>query len=233
MTMTVLHHLSPLLLLLCLGPASALVALPRPGRALGRALLRPAPSSGRGPRLPPPRDGGGDGLRVGYTAAGPLLAAAARADGEPPRRSRNPIRWLRGMPSRAASRLLGRRPEGGGPRGAADAERGGTAIARRGGFPLVALLAACRLLRPCPALAASGGMARPPGGSAPLSTNEFASKLTIWLGIFVGLALLHAAEIAITTLYPWKVREFAEEEEKADAAAGGPRRRRGTFTALE
>jgi len=26
--------------------------------------------------------------------------------------------------------------------------------------------------------------------------------------------MLHAAEIAITTLYPWKVREFAEEEEK-------------------
>jgi putative hemolysin len=26
---------------------------------------------------------------------------------------------------------------------------------------------------------------------------------------------LHAAEIAITTLYPWKVREFAEEEEKS------------------
>jgi len=29
------------------------------------------------------------------------------------------------------------------------------------------------------------------------------------------LALLHACEIAITTLYPWKVREFAEEEEKS------------------
>ena len=29
--------------------------------------------------------------------------------------------------------------------------------------------------------------------------------------LFAGLALLHAAEIAITTLYPWKVREFAEE----------------------
>lgn len=28
------------------------------------------------------------------------------------------------------------------------------------------------------------------------------------------LALLHACEIAITTLYPWKVREFAEEEER-------------------
>jgi len=32
--------------------------------------------------------------------------------------------------------------------------------------------------------------------------------------LFVVLALLHACEIAITTLYPWKVREIAEEEEK-------------------
>ena len=32
--------------------------------------------------------------------------------------------------------------------------------------------------------------------------------------MFVVLALLHACEIAITTLYPWKVREIAEEEEK-------------------
>jgi len=30
--------------------------------------------------------------------------------------------------------------------------------------------------------------------------------------LFTLLALFHAAEIAITTLYPWKVREFAEEE---------------------
>ena len=36
----------------------------------------------------------------------------------------------------------------------------------------------------------------------------------LFLALFTGLALLHAAEIAITTLYPWKVREFAEEEEK-------------------
>lgn len=36
----------------------------------------------------------------------------------------------------------------------------------------------------------------------------------MWLGLFVVLALLHACEIAITTLYPWKVREIAEEEEK-------------------
>lgn len=36
----------------------------------------------------------------------------------------------------------------------------------------------------------------------------------LFIGLFVSLALLHAAEIAITTLYPWRVREFAEEEEK-------------------
>jgi putative hemolysin len=32
--------------------------------------------------------------------------------------------------------------------------------------------------------------------------------------------MLHAAEIAITTLYPWKVREFAEEEEKTNNKKG-------------
>ena len=37
----------------------------------------------------------------------------------------------------------------------------------------------------------------------------------LWFGLFTVLALLHAAEISITTLYPWKVREFAEEEEKS------------------
>ncbi|OEU12296.1 CBS-domain-containing protein, partial [Fragilariopsis cylindrus CCMP1102] len=42
--------------------------------------------------------------------------------------------------------------------------------------------------------------------------------------LFVALALLHAAEIAITTLYPWKVKEFAEEEEKLG--------KRGTFKIL-
>ena len=81
---------------------------------------------------------------------------------------------------------------------------------------------------------ASGGMPKrnPDVPIAPLSTNEFASKMTIWLGIFTILALLHAAEIAITTLYPWKVREFAEEEEKAASSGQGGRRRRGTFQAL-
>ena len=36
----------------------------------------------------------------------------------------------------------------------------------------------------------------------------------LFLGLFIALALLHACEIAITTLYPWKVKEFADMEEK-------------------
>ena len=80
---------------------------------------------------------------------------------------------------------------------------------------------------------ASGGMVKrdPDAIITPLSKNELAGKLLIWLGIFTALALFHAAEIAITTLYPWKVREFAEEEEKT-AAGEGRKGRRGTFTAL-
>jgi CBS domain containing-hemolysin-like protein len=83
---------------------------------------------------------------------------------------------------------------------------------------------------------ASGGMPKrnPDVPIVPLTTNELASKMTIWLGIFTILALLHAAEIAITTLYPWKVREFAEEEEKASGSSAGKggKQKRGTFQAL-
>ena len=76
----------------------------------------------------------------------------------------------------------------------------------------------------------------------PLTTNELVSKLSIWFGIFTLLALLHAAEIAITTLYPWKVREFAEEEEKLmgnhdglssmEGRKGRNKRKKGTFQTL-
>ena len=81
------------------------------------------------------------------------------------------------------------------------------------------------LVRPTVALAmgAMGG-----GGSgaprAPLAKNEQLSLCGLFFGLFGGLALLHAAEIAITTLYPWKVKEFAEEEEKLG--------QRGTFKIL-
>lgn len=42
----------------------------------------------------------------------------------------------------------------------------------------------------------------------------------LFLGLFTILALLHAAEIAITTLYPWKVREIAEDEVKMGKTNG-------------
>jgi len=51
------------------------------------------------------------------------------------------------------------------------------------------------------------------------------SATGLFLGLFSILALLHAAEIAITTLYPWKVKEIAEEEIKMG-------KKRGTFYTL-
>ena len=57
--------------------------------------------------------------------------------------------------------------------------------------------------------------------------NELISLSALWLLLFTVLALLHAAEISITTLYPWKVREIAEEEEKQ-----GLKGKRGVFKIL-
>jgi CBS domain containing-hemolysin-like protein len=62
---------------------------------------------------------------------------------------------------------------------------------------------------------------------APMERKDAFSALALFFGLFIVLALLHAAEIAITTLYPWKVREFAEEEERT-----GGRKKRGTFKIL-
>ena len=52
------------------------------------------------------------------------------------------------------------------------------------------------------------------------SREQAITSISLFLFLFTILALLHAAEIAITTLYPWKVREFAEEEEKANGKKG-------------
>lgn len=80
------------------------------------------------------------------------------------------------------------------------------------------------LVRPAiaSAMGAMGGGSGAP--RAPLAKNEQLSLFGLFFGLFGGLALLHAAEIAITTLYPWKVKEFAEEEEKLG--------KRGTFKIL-
>ena len=88
-----------------------------------------------------------------------------------------------------------------------------------------ASLAISLMVRPTVALAmgamGGGGSGAP---SVPLAKNEQLSLFGLFFGLFGGLALLHAAEIAITTLYPWKVKEFAEEEEKLG--------KRGTFKIL-
>eukprot|EP00978_Attheya_sp_CCMP212_P018536 scaffold50815_cov40-Attheya_sp.AAC.1 len=77
------------------------------------------------------------------------------------------------------------------------------------------------------AMAVGGGSKGP---VAPMRQNELAYLISLWAGLFTVLALLHAAEIAITTLYPWKVREFAEDEEKQRQASGAGGR--GTFQVL-
>ncbi|MGK3736492.1 MAG: CBS domain containing-hemolysin-like protein [Bacillariaceae sp.] len=88
-----------------------------------------------------------------------------------------------------------------------------------------ASIAVSFLVRPTVALA-MGAMGGSSSGAAtaPLPRKEQLSLLGLFVSLFVGLALLHAAEIAITTLYPWKVKEFAEEEEKLG--------KRGTFKIL-
>eukprot|EP00542_Grammatophora_oceanica_P010822 CAMPEP_0194042928 /NCGR_PEP_ID=MMETSP0009_2-20130614/14649_1 /TAXON_ID=210454 /ORGANISM="Grammatophora oceanica, Strain CCMP 410" /LENGTH=671 /DNA_ID=CAMNT_0038686967 /DNA_START=296 /DNA_END=2311 /DNA_ORIENTATION=- len=73
------------------------------------------------------------------------------------------------------------------------------------------------------AMGVGGG---PSGPVAPMERRDALTITAIWFALFAILALLHAAEIAITTLYPWKVREFAEEEERNN---GG---KRGTFKIL-
>jgi CBS domain containing-hemolysin-like protein len=76
---------------------------------------------------------------------------------------------------------------------------------------------------PAIAMGAMGGASK--GPIAPMERQQAITITALWLGLFAVLALLHAAEIAITTLYPWKVREFAEEEEKQGQT-------RGTFKIL-
>lgn len=63
--------------------------------------------------------------------------------------------------------------------------------------------------------------------ASPMKKEQLVSSISLFLALFTGLALLHAAEIAITTLYPWKVREFAEEEDKQNDG-----RSRGVFKIL-
>lgn len=75
------------------------------------------------------------------------------------------------------------------------------------------------------AMGGSIGSAKP---ALPMKREEIISSISLFSFLFLSLALLHAAEIAITTLYPWKVREFAEEEEKMMNGSG----KKGVFKIL-
>lgn len=96
----------------------------------------------------------------------------------------------------------------------------------RTALPLL-VAAAGFVVWPRAVLAGGGGFSKSSAGlpSVPMSREQLITAGAVWFVLFTGLALLHAAEIAITTLYPWKVREFAEEEEKAGDG-------RGTFKIL-
>lgn len=74
--------------------------------------------------------------------------------------------------------------------------------------------------RPYRALAAGGGGFGRGNAVVALERKDALSLGALFLALFFGLALLHACEIAITTLYPWKVREIAEEEEKQGKTKG-------------
>ncbi len=56
------------------------------------------------------------------------------------------------------------------------------------------------------------GLKIPIGSGNQVVDTRVGMRLLLWLGLFLSSAMLHSAEIAITTLYPWKVKEFAEEE---------------------
>ena len=60
--------------------------------------------------------------------------------------------------------------------------------------------------------AATWGFSSVGASGLPTYTGSIWFPVALWCSLFLTSASLHAAEISITTLYPWKVKEFAEEE---------------------
>ena len=76
------------------------------------------------------------------------------------------------------------------------------------------------------------GLAGPVDPAAALAVSTVSGdvrKAMTFGALFLSSALLHAAEVSITTLYPWKVKEFAEEE-RCDL---GVLKCRGAFTSFK
>ena len=81
-------------------------------------------------------------------------------------------------------------------------------------------------VKPRSALAAAMGVSSS-GAPKMMTQRELVANFSLFVALFVVLAMLHAVEIAITTLYPWKVRDFAEEEQDLNNG-----KQKGTFTIL-
>jgi len=76
----------------------------------------------------------------------------------------------------------------------------------------VFILRCINILSPPTALAVASSNLSEASQTVKEGLSSFAQKIGVWTFLFVLSAAFSAAEIAITTLYPWKVREFAEEE---------------------
>jgi hypothetical protein len=70
----------------------------------------------------------------------------------------------------------------------------------------VAVAALVAVACPLQGAVASAGMGGGGGGAAIMFNGPLWAPALLWLSMFVFSATLHAAEISITTLYPWKVR---------------------------
>ncbi|KAA8498796.1 putative DUF21 domain-containing protein [Porphyridium purpureum] len=77
--------------------------------------------------------------------------------------------------------------------------------------PRAVLAAALTAALPFPATVIAGEGARDPS-SPPMSFRDAQASIAIFVGLFVCGSALAAAETAITTLYPWKIRELSAEE---------------------
>ena len=75
---------------------------------------------------------------------------------------------------------------------------------------LPALLAPPLLLRR--ALAMGGGGAAAAGPVVPMDGSTLLLRLVLWAGLFTTAALLAGAETALTTLWPWKIKQLAADE---------------------
>ena len=84
--------------------------------------------------------------------------------------------------------------------------------ARRGALRTLGLLSATMAVTGRVAWAIGGGGAAKASNGLPTYSGSLVIPVALWVTLFLLSASLHAAEISITTLYPWKVKEFAEEE---------------------